>query len=116
MNNINKQRIRYIFEHYEDMLNTIGNLSFEELKKNKILFKAAQMDIAQIGEHIINLKPPLKNFIAEKDIGHMHYVRNHIIHEYKNVDEKDLKEAIDVCIPRVIDQLKKLANKNYYLK
>ncbi len=116
MTDIDTQRIEKIFRHYDDLIKTLNGEKLETVKNELTRYKSIQLDVTQIGEHIVNLPTRIRQFIGANESLQIIFIRNGIIHEYDSFKYKDLEDAIYKYIPIIIEQLKKLKDKNYYLK
>ena len=99
-----KERIEHIFKHYDELYLEVTLGKIEE----KYLKKAIYMDIFQIGEHVNHLSDELVSKLDENDVRCVVNIRNYIGHGYTVLKEKYINEVINIHLPRLIDQLKKL--------
>ena len=100
-----KERLDHIFRHYNE-------LSYELSKKKEIdeeyLNKAIYMDIFQIGEHVNHLSDDIKEKLDHNDVRGVVSIRNYIGHGYTVLKEKFINEVLNIHLPRLVEQLKKL--------
>ena len=109
MNERDKQTIKYINKHYEDLLEEvrlIGN--FEEFKKGGVLTKAIKMDILQIAENVNCLTEEATSKLNKKDLRGIIDVRNHIAHGYIYVNDEIVWYVIQDCLPTFINEINNL--------
>ena len=66
------------------------------------------MDIFQIGGHVNHLSEELSSKLDHNDVRGVVSIRNYIGHGYTVLKEKYVEEVINIHLPRLIEQLKKL--------
>ena len=66
------------------------------------------MDIFQIGEHVNHLSEGAMGKLDHNDVRGVVSIRNYIGHGYTVLKEKYIDEVINIHLPRLIEQLKKL--------
>ena len=100
-----KERLEHIFKHYDELcLELKTPFEIDE----KYLKKAIYMDIFQIGEHVNHLSDELVSKLDQNDVRGVVNIRNYIGHGYTVLKEKYINEVINIHLPRLIEQLKKL--------
>ena len=100
-----KERLEHIFKHYDELCFELKTpLEIDETS----LKKAIYMDIFQIGEHVNHLSDKLMNKLDQNDVRGVVNIRNYIGHGYTVLKEKYINEVINIHLPRLIEQLKKL--------
>ncbi len=100
-----KERLEHIFKNYDELCFELKTpLEIDETS----LKKAIYMDIFQIGEHVNHLSDELMNKLDQNDVRGVVNIRNYIGHGYTVLKEKYINEVINIHLPRLIEQLKKL--------
>lgn len=109
-----EQRYEYILGHYKELCDETKDYRSETLTPDqaKILKKAIQMDLFQIGEHINRFSEAVKKQINNEDLKGIIDTRNIIGHGYQQVDPDILWDTIDNECPKLISQLKELFKLN----
>lgn len=103
-----KLRVQYIFKWHDELINEINGQTYEQISKDPILVKAIKMDLAQIGEHVINLPKAIKDYLNPDHVSFFRRTRNLIIHEYEREDFIEIYNTMQRCIGPFIDTLKSI--------
>lgn len=104
-----KQLIKYINKHYEELQEEIKEIgSFKEFAKGGVLTKAIKMDVIQIAENINSFSEETTALLNQKDLRGIVDIRNHIAHGYITVDDQIVWKAIIERLPYLIKSINSL--------
>lgn len=84
------------------------NTSVEEIKNNQILLDAITFRMIQMSEHIDDISDDFKQLHNEIMWGRIKGFRNHLVHDYGDVDFQFVFDAIFIDIPKLKRDLEKL--------
>jgi uncharacterized protein with HEPN domain len=99
----NLQRIRFIKEYCDEIIETVERFGsdYDVFIKDKDYYKSVSMSILQIGELSNWLTEDFKNFQKEIPWSAIRTVRNMYAHEYKKVDKETIWETLKIEIPKL---------------
>jgi uncharacterized protein with HEPN domain len=105
-------RIKDMIDACEEALVFLGNMSYEELEKDRKTVQAITRDIEIIGEAASKLTDNFREQYSDIPWGSIIGMRNWLIHGYFNIDSEHIWGTVKNDIPDLVSKLKKIGNVN----
>ena len=87
------------------MVAHMQNIDIEELNANEILLDSMLFRMIQISENAKKLSEKYKESHSKIPRGALSGLRNHIVHDYGNVDLSVVYETLKYDIPEMLDMI-----------
>jgi uncharacterized protein with HEPN domain len=97
-----------MLEASEKVQRFLQNKTFENFLQDDMLRAAVERNIGIIGEAARRISDDLKQEHPEIPWRQIIAQRNVLIHEYDDIDYKEIREVASVHLPRLIDQIRPL--------
>jgi uncharacterized protein with HEPN domain len=100
--------IKHILESIEKVEQFIGNMAYEAFIKDQKTLSAVVRELTVIGEASANITEDFREAHPELSLYEPIGMRNRIVHEYWNIDEKTVWDTCKNNLPELKDKLSKI--------
>ena len=108
MDEVLVHRIDLLLKHTNEIINDVGNKTFEEFSSSNLLVRATCFSIVQIGEQLRELSKKIRTLYPEVPWDEGIAMRNFVVHEYVRIDVPQVYKTAKEDIPMIKDTFTKI--------